>query len=126
MTKTQRRIARRRSTSAKSLELKQYQQRVIPNKKKDIVADLGLIQKAKDEAAKKNKIRQVKMEEARQRGDNPSAASFSSHSPGGISQATSRAARTDQHGNQMSGWGLKKGGRVRSYFDGGLVSLRRR
>ena len=98
----------------------------VTNKKKDIVADLGLIQKAKDEAAKKNKIRQVKMEEARQRGDNPSAASFSSHSPGGISQATSRAARTDQHGNQMSGWGLKKGGRVRSYFDGGLVSLRRR
>jgi len=98
----------------------------VTNQKKDIVADLGLIQKAKDEAAKKNKIRQVKMEEARQRGDNPSAASFSSHSPGGISQATSRAARTDQHGNQMSGWGLKKGGRVRSYFDGGLVTLRRR
>ena len=40
MTKSQRRIARRRSTSAKSLELKQYQQRVIPNKKKDIIPDL--------------------------------------------------------------------------------------
>ena len=40
MTKLQRRIARRRSTSAKSLELKQYQQRVIPNKKKDIIPDL--------------------------------------------------------------------------------------
>ena len=40
MTKTQRRIARRRSTSAKFLELKQYQQRVIPNKKKDIVPDI--------------------------------------------------------------------------------------
>ena len=66
------------------------------------------------------------MEEARIRGDNPSAGSFSSNSPGGISQATSRAARTDQSGNQMSGWGLKKGGRVKSYFDGGLVSLRRR
>ena len=35
MTKTQRRIARRRSTSAKSLELKQYQQKIIPNKKKN-------------------------------------------------------------------------------------------
>jgi len=98
------------------------------NKKQlsNIRADLALIQKAKDEAAKKNKIRQVKMEEARIRGDNPSAGSFSSNSPGGISQATSRAARTDQSGNQMSGWGLKKGGRVKSYFDGGLVSLRRR
>ena len=40
MTKTQRRIARRRSTAAKSLELKQYQQRVIPNKKKDIVPQI--------------------------------------------------------------------------------------
>ena len=39
MTKTQRRIARRRSTSAKSLELKQYQQKIIPNKKKDIIPD---------------------------------------------------------------------------------------
>jgi hypothetical protein len=78
--------------------------------KQNVAADLGLIQKAKDEAAKKNKIRQVKMEEARIKGDNPSAASFSSHSPGGISQATSRAARTDQDGNQMSGWGLKSGG----------------
>ena len=98
----------------------------VVNKKKNVTADLALIQKAKDEAAKKNKIRQVKMEEARIRGDNPSAGSFSSNSPGGISQATSRAARTDQSGNQMSGWGLKKGGRVKSYFDGGLVSLRRR
>ena len=34
MTKKQRQ-ARRRSTSAKSLELKQYQQKIIPNKKKN-------------------------------------------------------------------------------------------
>ena len=40
MTKTQRRIARRRSTSAKSLELKQYQQNIMPNKKKDIIPDI--------------------------------------------------------------------------------------
>jgi len=40
MTKTQRRIARRRSTSAKSLELKQFQQKIMPNKKKDIIPDL--------------------------------------------------------------------------------------
>ena len=40
MTKTQRRIARRRSTSAKSLELKQYQQKIMPNKKKDIIPDI--------------------------------------------------------------------------------------
>ena len=40
MTKTQRRIASRRSTSAKSLELKQYQQKIIPNKKKDIVPEI--------------------------------------------------------------------------------------
>ena len=40
MTRTQRRISRRRSTSAKSLELKQYQQKIIPNKKKDIVPEI--------------------------------------------------------------------------------------
>jgi len=40
MTKTQRRIARRRSTSAKSLELKQFQQKIMPNKKKDIIPDI--------------------------------------------------------------------------------------
>ena len=40
MTKTQRRIARRRSTSAKSLELKQYQQKIMLNKKKDIIPDI--------------------------------------------------------------------------------------
>ena len=40
MTKSQRRIARRRSTSAKSLELKQYQHKIIPNKKKDIIPNL--------------------------------------------------------------------------------------
>ena len=45
------------------------------------------------------------MEEARQRGDNPSAGSFSSNSPGGISQQTSRDAR-----GGMSGWGLRYGG----------------
>ena len=41
MTKTQRRIARRRSTSAKSLELKQFQQKIMPNKKKNIIPDLA-------------------------------------------------------------------------------------
>ena len=40
MTRTQRRIARRRSTSAKSLELKQFQQKIMPNKKKDIIPDI--------------------------------------------------------------------------------------
>ena len=40
MTRTQRRIARRRSTSAKSLELKQYRQKIIPNKKKNIIPDI--------------------------------------------------------------------------------------
>ena len=40
MPKTQRRIARRRSTSAKSLELKQFQQKIMPNKKKDIIPDI--------------------------------------------------------------------------------------
>ncbi len=40
MTKTHRRIARRRSTSAKSLELKQFQQKIMPNKKKDIIPDI--------------------------------------------------------------------------------------
>ena len=39
MTKKQRQ-ARRRSTSAKSLELKQYQQKIIPNKKKNIIPDI--------------------------------------------------------------------------------------
>ena len=40
MTKTHRSIARRRSTSAKSLELKQFQQKIMPNKKKDIIPDI--------------------------------------------------------------------------------------
>ena len=40
MTKTHRHIARRRSTSAKSLELKQFQQKIMPNKKKDIIPDI--------------------------------------------------------------------------------------
>ena len=40
MTKTQRRIARRRSTSAKSFELKQFLQKIMPNKKKDIIPDI--------------------------------------------------------------------------------------
>ena len=40
MTRTQRRISRRRSTSAKSLELKQYQQKIMHNKKKDIIPDI--------------------------------------------------------------------------------------
>jgi hypothetical protein len=39
MTKKQRQ-ARRRSISAKALELKQYTHRVIPNKKKDIIPDI--------------------------------------------------------------------------------------
>ena len=39
MTKKQHQV-RRRSTSAKSLELKQYQQKIIPNKKKDIVPEI--------------------------------------------------------------------------------------
>ena len=39
MTKKQRQ-ARRRSISAKSLESKQYQQKIIPNKKKDIIPDI--------------------------------------------------------------------------------------
>ena len=59
----------------------------------------------KERIAKANTARQVVMEEARQRGDNPSAGSFSSNSPGGISQQTSRDAR-----GGMSGWGLRDGG----------------
>ena len=47
-----------------------------------------------------------------------SEASFTRTSPGGISQATSRAARTDQSGNVMSGWRLAEGGRI-GYRDGG-------
>ena len=78
--------------------------------KQNIAADLGLIEIAKKEAAKQNKIRQIQMEKDRKAGNNPSAGSFSSNSPGGISQSTSRAARTDQGGNQMSGWGLRGGG----------------
>jgi hypothetical protein len=49
-----------------------------------------------------------------------SEASFTQRSPGGISQATSRAARTDQSGNVMSGWNLAQGGRA-GYRDGELV-----
>ena len=39
MTKKQHQV-RRRSASAKALELKQYTHKVIPNKKKDIVPDI--------------------------------------------------------------------------------------
>jgi len=39
MTKKQRQV-RRRSASAKSLELKQFQQKIMPNKKKDIIPDI--------------------------------------------------------------------------------------
>ena len=39
MTKKQRQV-RRRSASAKSLELKQYTHKVIPNKKKEIIPDI--------------------------------------------------------------------------------------
>ena len=39
MTKKQRQV-RRRSASAKSLELKQYTHRVIPNKKKEFIPDI--------------------------------------------------------------------------------------
>jgi hypothetical protein len=49
-----------------------------------------------------------------------SEASFTQRSPGGISQATSRAARTDQGGNVMSGWNLAQGGRI-GYRDGEFV-----
>jgi hypothetical protein len=49
-----------------------------------------------------------------------SEASFTQRSPGGISQATSRAARTDQRGNVMSGWGLAEGGRI-GYKEKGFV-----
>jgi hypothetical protein len=47
-----------------------------------------------------------------------SEASFTQRSPGGISQATSRAARTDQRGNVMSGWNLAEGGRIGLYAGG--------
>jgi hypothetical protein len=49
-----------------------------------------------------------------------SEASFTQRSPGGISQAVSRAARTDQRGNVMSGWNLAEGGRA-GYQEGELV-----
>ena len=68
-------------------------------------------------AAAVNAARQVKMEQARKGGQNPSAGTFSGHSPGGISQQTSRDAR-----GGMSGWGLARGGRVR-FANGGLASL---
>jgi len=48
-----------------------------------------------------------------------SEASFTQRSPGGISQATSRAARTDQSGNVMSGWNLAEGGRAGLKWGGG-------
>ena len=59
------------------------------------------------------------MEIARRGGYNPSAQSFSSHSPGGISQATSRAARGDPTGTG-GGWGLAQGGRA-GYREGQFV-----
>ena len=68
-------------------------------------------------AAAVNAARQVKMEQAHKGGQNPSAGTFSGHSPGGISQQTSRDAR-----GGMSGWGLARGGRV-GYGNGGLATL---
>ena len=45
-------------------------------------------------------------------GGGGSQQTFRQTSPAGISQAQSRAARTDQRGNVMSGWGLAQGGRA--------------
>ena len=45
-------------------------------------------------------------------GGGGSQPTFKQSSPGGISQAQSRAARTDQGGNVMSGWKLAQGGRA--------------
>ena len=50
-------------------------------------------------------------EAARQEGRNPSARTFSSYSPGNISQATSRAARGDPQGTG-GGWKWAHGGMV--------------
>ena len=106
------------------------------NKKQllDIKADLALIQKAKEEAAKQADIKAKKdlAGLTTQGGGGGIAASGvtgaqAANMGGGSRQAKSGGQKAGGTGRTDGGWGWAKGGFVRgSYFNGGIVSLRRR
>jgi len=104
----------------------------VTNKKKDIAADLALIQKAKEEEAKKADAKAKKdLASLTTQGGGGGIASSgmtgaqAAGMGGGSQQATS--AGSTKSGRTDGGWGWAKGGFVRgSYFNGGIVSLRRR
>jgi len=105
-------------------------------KKKDITADLALIQKAKDEEKK----RADEKARADLKTANLGISSAGNKAPGGGGNDRGAAAAGMGGGSRQAtsagstksnrtdgGWGWAKGGFVRgSYFNGGIVSLRRR
>jgi len=104
-------------------------------KKKDIAADLALIQKAKDEEKRQADIKakaDLKNLTSTASGGGGGGIASSGMTGaqaagmgGGSRQATS--AGSTKSGRTDGGWGWAKGGFVRgSYFNGGIVSLRRR
>ena len=109
----------------------------VTNKKKDIAADLALIQKAKDQERAAADLAAQKALATANKGflNSQEAARMSSQQQGdraagmggGSRQAKSGSQKAGGSGRTDGGWGWAKGGFVRgSYFDGGIVSLRRR
>ena len=109
----------------------------VTNKKKDIIADLALIQKAKEEEKKQADIKAKAdlknlTSTASGGGGGGIAASGvtaaqAANMGGGSRQAKSGGQKAGGTGRTDGGWGWAKGGFVRgSYFNGGIVSLRRR
>ena len=98
---TQKRISKREETLQKMANWEQWRKDRFKQKTGILKAELAKQQQALQ--AQANKIPTKYYRQAQDPGGQ-SVANFKSTSPGGISQATSQAARTDQSGNQMSGW----------------------
>ena len=109
----------------------------VTNKKKNIAADLALIQKAKDQEKAAADLAAQKALATANKGflNSQEAARMSSQQQGdraagmggGSRQAKSGSQKAGGSGRTDGGWGWAKGGFVRgSYFNGGIVSLRRK
>ena len=98
---TQKRISKREETLQKMRHWEQWRKDRFKQKTGILKAELAKQQRALLDQA--NQVKTTYHPQAQDPGGQ-SVANFKSTSPGGISQATSRAARTDQSGNQMSGW----------------------
>ena len=98
---TQKRISKREETLQKMADWEGWRKKRFQQKTGILKAELAKQQEALQ--AQANKIPTTYHPQPQDPGGR-SVANFSRTSPGGISQATSRAARTDQSGNQMSGW----------------------